>query len=176
MFEEFRGIPAHPLLIHAAVILVPLLALLAVAYALVPFVRPHIRWVLGLVALATPGAALLAKLSGDAFYLRLQNRNAVSEEYVPIIENHRSLGTLTLYWTIGLSVVTLALVYLVGPRVAAARAAAGADAPTGTVGRAGPPRAVTLALAVLAVATAAVSLYYVVRTGDAGAKAVWDGR
>ena len=37
MFEEFAGIPAHPLLVHAAVVFVPLLALAAVAYAFLPF-------------------------------------------------------------------------------------------------------------------------------------------
>ena len=50
MFEEFQGIPAHPLLLHAAVVFVPLLALATIAYAFVPFVRPHTRVVLGLLA------------------------------------------------------------------------------------------------------------------------------
>jgi hypothetical protein len=151
------GVPVHPLLIHAAVVLVPLLALLAIAYALVPFIRAHIRLVLGLLALVTPISTLLAKLSGDAFFRRLQERNMVSPEYFPKLERHQSFGTMTLYSTIALAVVTLGLVLTVGPKRSAAS------------------RAMSVGLAVLSVAAAGVSLYYVIRTGDSGAKAVWTG-
>ncbi len=165
MLEEFMGVPTHPLLIHAAVVFVPLLAILAIAYALIPFVRPQIRWVLGLLALATPICALLAKLSGDAFFARLQSRNRVSPEFFPKLQAHQRFGTLTLYATIVLALLTLALVYFVGPRVAAGRAAGGA----------GSTRVLSLVLVALSLVAAAVSLYYVVRTGDSGAKAVWTG-
>lgn len=159
------GLPTHPLLIHAAVVLVPLLAILAIAYALVPFVRSHIRWVLGLLAVATPITTLLAKLSGDAFFRRLQSRGRVTPEFIPKLEAHQRFGTLTLYATIVLAILTLALVYFVGPRVGAALAAS----------RAGSTLALPLVLAALSVVAAAVSLYYVIRTGDSGAKAVWTG-
>jgi len=165
VLEEFMGIPVHPLLIHAAVVFVPLLAILTVAYALIPLVRPHIRWVLGLLALTAPISALLAKLSGDAFFARLRSRDRVTPEFLPKLESHRHFGTLTLYATIVLAILTLALVYFVGPRVAAARAA---DA-------AGSTPVVSLVLSALSLVAAAVSLYYVVRTGDSGAKAVWTG-
>jgi hypothetical protein len=165
VFEEIMGIPAHPLLVHAAVVFVPLLAVLAIAYAVIPFVRPHIRWVLGLFALATPVAAFLAKASGDAFFERLESRGGITEEFVPTIEAHQDFGTLTLYATIALAIVTLALVYFVGPRVAAA----------GAAGRAGSSRVLSLVLGALSLVAAAVSLYYVIRTGDSGAKAVWEG-
>lgn len=158
------GIPLHPLLVHAAVVFVPLLAVLAIAYALLNFVRPHIRWVLGLFAIATPIAALLAKLSGDAFFARLNSRDQITPEFLPKLEAHREFGTLTLYATIALAILTLALVYFVAPR-AAARAAGGA----------GSSRALSLTLAALAMVAAGVSLYYVIRTGDSGAKAVWEG-
>jgi hypothetical protein len=147
------------------VVFVPLLAILTAAYALVPLVRPHTRWVLGLLALATPHCALLAKLSGDAFFARLQSRDRVTPEFIPKLEAHQRLGTLTLYATIVLALLTLALVYFVGPRVAVARAAGGG----------GSTRVLSLALVALSVVAAAVSLYYVVRTGDSGAKAVWTG-
>jgi len=155
------GIPAHPLLIHAAVVFVPLLALLTIAYGLLPVVRAHTRWVLGLLALAAPVSALLAKLSGDAFFARLQSRNRVTPEFVPTIEAHQRLGTLTLYATIVLGLATLALVYVV--------------APTGAATGAGSRRVLSLVLVALSLVAAAVSLYYVVRTGDSGAKAVWTG-
>jgi hypothetical protein len=157
VLEEFMGIPIHPLLVHAPVVLVPLLAILAIAYAVAPFVRPHTRWVLGLLALATPFAALLAKLSGDAFFGRLQNRNEITPDFFPKLEAHRHFGTMTVYATAALGLLTLALVYFVAPRATARRG-------------------LSVLLAVLTVVAAGVSLYYVVRTGDSGAKAVWTGR
>lgn len=161
MFEEFMGIPAHPLVLHAAVVFVPLLALLAVAYALVAPIRPHTRWVLGLLAVGAPVAALLAKLTGDAFFARLRSANRVTPEFVPKLEAHQDFGDLTLYAAIGLGVVALALVWFVAPR--------GAEG-----ARSG--KALTLVLQVLSVVAAAIAVYYVVRTGDSGAKAVWEGQ
>ncbi|RAO27782.1 hypothetical protein PSN13_05670 [Micromonospora saelicesensis] len=168
MFEEFMGIPAHPLLLHAAVAFVPLLALLTVGYAFVPPIRPHTRWVLALLAVGAPVAALLTKLSGDAFLERMRAANRVTPEFLPKLEAHQEFGDITLYASIGLGVVALALVRLVPPRAADADADAGAD------GR--PGRPLTLALQVLSLVAAAVTVYYVVRTGDSGAKAVWEGQ
>lgn len=161
------GIPAHPLVLHAAVVFVPLLAALTIGYAFVPPVRPHTRWVLGLLALGAPVSALLAKLSGDAFFARLQTANRVSPDYVPKLEAHQQLGNMTLWTTIGLAIVTLALVSFVAPRPRAAAADA--------AGRLGSNRALTLSLQALSLVAAGVSVYYVIRTGDSGAKAVWTG-
>jgi hypothetical protein len=166
VFEEFMGIPAHPLLIHAAVVFVPLLALAAVGYVLLPFLRPHIRLVMAGLAVVAPVSALLAKLSGEAFFDRLRERGRVTEGFIPVIERHQDFGTMTMWAAIALGVVTLALAYVVGPTGAAARTAGG---PGGT-------RVVSVALSVLSVVAAAVALYYVIRTGDSGAKAVWEGQ
>ena len=82
MFEEVFGIPAHPLLVHAAVVFVPLQILAAFAYALVPFVRHYIAWlVAGLAALA-PATALLAQESGEAFQERLVRNKTVGDELI----------------------------------------------------------------------------------------------
>jgi hypothetical protein len=166
LFEEFMGIPAHPLLIHAAVVFVPLLALAAVAYALLPFLRPHIRLVLAGLAIVGPLSALAARLSGDAFFERMRERGRVTEEFIPTIERHQDFGEMTMWTAIVLGVLTLALVYFVGPTGAALRTAGG---PGGT-------RVVSVALTVLSVLAAAAALYYVIRTGDSGAKAVWEGQ
>lgn len=170
MFEEFMGIPAHPLLVHAAVVFVPLLALLAVAYAFVPVVRRHIRWVLALLAVGAPLAALLAKLSGDAFFARMNARNAITEGFYPTIDNHRDQGTLTLYAAAVLGLLTLALVFLVAPAAPRTTSPAGGTAVATRTG------VLPIVLGVLVVAASAVSLYYVLRTGDSGAKAVWTGQ
>lgn len=156
------GIPAHPLMVHAAVVFVPLLALLAAAYAFVPKVRPHTRWVLGAIALIAPVVTTTAKLSGEAFYARLEERKRVSPEYVPKLDAHGQFGEYTLYVVLVLALLTLALVYLVPP---AAAATTGLGANT----------VLMLVLRVLVVVAGVISLYYVVRTGDSGAQAVWSG-
>ena len=44
MFDQINGLPVHVLVLHAAVVFVPLLALGAVVYALVPRWRPRMGW------------------------------------------------------------------------------------------------------------------------------------
>jgi len=43
VFEQLLGLPAHPLLLHATVVFVPLLALGTIAYAVVPRLRRRVR-------------------------------------------------------------------------------------------------------------------------------------
>lgn len=166
MFEEFLGIPAHPLIIHAPVVFVPLLALLAAAYGFIRIARSHTRWVLGLLAVVAPLSALLAKLSGDALFDRMDRRGLITEGFYPVLENHQNLGTTTMYATIVLGVLTLGMVYLVPPGYHSAGG-------TGGAGRTRVP--MVLVLRVLVLAAAVVSVFYVVRTGDSGAHAVWEG-
>lgn len=161
MPEEVLDTPIHPLLVHVPVVFVPLLAFLVAAYALVPFVRPHVRWVTGLLAVATPLGALLAKLTGDDFFDRMDAEGRITESFYPKLETHQDFGNYTLYSTIALALLTLALVYFVPPR--------GADA----VGPGGASRVRSLVLGALSVVAAGVSLYFVIRTGDSGASAAW---
>jgi len=67
MFRELFDLPAHALIVHAAVVFVPLAALAAILYALWPRVRQHIWWaVLGLGVVA-PLTAWAAVLSGQEY-------------------------------------------------------------------------------------------------------------
>jgi hypothetical protein len=170
MFEEISGLPMHPLVIHAAVVFIPLLGLAAIAYAFVPWARSHLRLVVAGLAVIAPVAAIVTKLSGDAFFDRGVARNQITEGFIPVIEEHQSFGDMTMIWTIALGVVTLALVYVVAPRtVAVGTAVAG-----GAAWRSSP--ILQWVLAGLVTVLAVVSIYYVIRTGDSGAHAVWDGR
>lgn len=157
------GLPAHILANHGPVVLVPLLAVVAAAYAFIGVVRRHTRWVLGLLAVGAPLAALLAKLTGDAFFEYLDRTDQITEAFYPMIEEHQDLGTTTLYATIVLGVLTLGLVALVPPGAPSVIA-------TGSPGR---TQILLLVLRVLTLAAAAVALYYVIRAGDAGASIVW---
>jgi hypothetical protein len=170
MFEEFSGIPMHPLLVHAAVVFVPLLGLVAIGYAFVARIRPHVRWVLAALAVIAPGAALFAKLSGDAFFDRGIARGQITEGFIPVIEEHQSFGNMTFWVTLVLGIAALALVYVVAPRAVAV----GTAVATGPAWRTSP--ILQWVLAAVVTVLALVSFYYVFQTGDSGAKAVWEGR
>lgn len=152
MFEEIVGLPLHPLAVHGAVVLVPLLALAALAYALVPRLRTRVGWAAVLLAVAAPLAAVTAKLSGEAF----QERRGLP--VVGELADHRNLGTTTMWLTIALGVLTLGL-YAVkrwggGPAAVRAWLSGG--------------------LTVLVVLAAGAAAVFVVRTGDLGSRIVWE--
>lgn len=171
MFEQLLGLPAHPLLLHATVVFVPLLALGTIAYAVVPRLRRRIRWEVGLLALVGAGSVVATRLSGDAFKARSIRKGQVSPQGLAQINQHQSSGVTTMWVVLALAAVALVLLYLVGP---AGRTAAG----DGTVAAAQPAvlRILGIVVAVAAVGLAIASLYYVYRTGDLGARIVWSGR
>lgn len=155
MFDQINGLPVHALVIHAAVVLVPLLALVAVVYAAFPRWRAKVDWAAVLLSIAAPVTAWVSKESGEELRGRLV-ASGLKGEALTTIDDHMGYGTLTVYFSLALGVVTLIMVFLTLRRK---------DRPL--------PRAATLALSVIMVALAAVSSYYVFKTGDSGAQAVW---
>jgi hypothetical protein len=155
VFDQINGMPVHVLVVHAAVVFVPLLALAAIVYAVVPRWRSKVGWAAVLLAIAAPAAAGVAKLSGDELRTRLV-ANGMKGAPLEAIDDHMGFGTLTLYYSLGLGIVTLIMVFLT--LRASARPL---------------PRAASLGLTVIMVVLAAISGYYVFRTGDSGAQAVW---
>src|SRR5512145_515321 len=83
---EITGLPLHPLVVHAAVTLIPLSAVGAVALAVVPRWRWLTRWPAAVVA-------WVARLSGGAL---LEDRPGLLEVEAlrDQIERHRGLGEL----------------------------------------------------------------------------------
>lgn len=153
VFETFLGIPLHPLLIHTAVVFVPLLVAAALVYALVPRLRQRVGWLLVGLAVIAPLCALASKLSGDAFRARLARRHA-SAALLSQIDGHRHFGTILVWLVAALGVVALLLALLPAARHG---------------------KAISLALVVLTVGLSVASAYYVFRTGDTGAHIVWNG-
>ena len=155
MLDQVNGLPVHILVLHAAVIFVPLLGLGAVVYGLVPSWRPRIGWAVGLLAVVAPVAALITKLSGTEFYNRLLSAGRVSPPGKVILDGHMENGTITFWLTLALGVVSLILVVLTtrNPRVL--------------------PKPAELGITLVLVVLAALSGYYLFETGDSGATAVW---
>lgn len=151
MFDEILGLPLHPLVVHAAVVLTPLLAVLAAAYALAPRTRPVLTWAVVGLSPVVPVSVFVAQESGEA--LEEGRFASASGKLAELIDEHAGFGTPLLLVTLALGVVALALVHVT------------------RAGRFGRPA--ELAVTALTVVLAVVALYYVVRAGHSGATAVW---
>ncbi|MFC4009532.1 DUF2231 domain-containing protein [Nonomuraea purpurea] len=158
MFDQILGLPAHPLIIHFAVVLTPLLVAVAVAYALIPRWRTFAAWAVVLLSLATPVAVFAAKESGES--LKEARFATVDGPLAGRIATHQSFATPLLLSALGLAAAALLLVYATSP----ARDSVGRD-------RFGRPATLTLSAATLVLAV--VAGYFVFRAGDSGARAVW---
>jgi amino acid transporter len=158
VLTTISGLPAHVLIIHAAVVFLPLLVVTAIAYALVPRVRRYVGWAAVLLAVGAPLFAFLARQSGQNFRARLIAQG-IPADFISKIDKHQSYGNMTFWFSLGLGVFTLLLVALT------MRSARGAAAPTW----------LTAVLSIVVIGFAIVTGIYVFLTGDSGAHTVWDG-
>jgi hypothetical protein len=155
VFDQIGGLPIHVLVLHAAVVLIPLLAVGAIVYAIMPRWRGHMGWSVVILGVVAPICAFVTRESGVKFYDRVI-RQGTSPKGRELLDEHMHFGTLTMWFTIALGVAALALTISTLRR------------PTQTL-----PRIADAGLAVVTVVLAAISGYYVFRTGDSGAHAVW---
>jgi len=140
------GLPLHPLVVHAAVVLVPLACLGALAVVLSPRARERFGWLTVAFAAAAAGAAITARLSGDAL------AQSFGAGMAPLIATHRQWGELTPWPAVALAIIL----------------------PAGLLirSRSKPAWVAAVALTVLA---AVAGLTLVALTGHSGATAVWGG-
>ncbi|MEU1888633.1 DUF2231 domain-containing protein [Micromonospora rifamycinica] len=156
MFKEFNGLPSHVLVVHAVVVFVPLLALLASAYGLVPRWRPRLDWAVAILAVATPVLAWVATETGEAFQTALKAKG-YSPELLAKIQEHSELGDILLWWTLGLGVAALLLLAVTSDRVRTPKL----------------PTWATWVLTGVVVVLSVLSSISVYLTGDSGAASVW---
>lgn len=100
--ESLFGLPAHPLVVHAAVVLLPLAAVATIVVALVPRARRHYAPVALGLALAATVAVGLAQGSGE----ELEDR--VDE--TALVEEHTEKGEQVLPWAVLTTLVAGAVV------------------------------------------------------------------
>jgi hypothetical protein len=162
-----NGLPAHVLVVHAVVVLVPLAALMAVLGAVWPAARRRL-------GVLTPLVALVALVCVP----RPTQAGEWPHEHVPespLVEQHAGYGDAVLGWSVGLFAVTCVL-WFVGVRADRHRVPEGpgrsADPVTAWATR---PWARAL-VAVVTVVVAAGSTLAVYRAGDSGARAAWQDR
>ncbi len=168
-----NGLPAHILLVHAIVVLLPLAALLLVLSALWPAVR---RKVAGPNAILAVLVVVLVPITTDAGEW-LERRVAST----PLVRTHTELGDTALY--VALPVAVLALVVWWRHRESLqAQAADTRSTGSSTVATrrrtflAPASTAVTVVIAVLSIAAAGAAWYDIYRIGDSGAQATWQGQ
>lgn len=154
---EIAGLPFHFLILHAAVVLAPLAALLAIAFALLPRWRYLTRWPTVVMAVVTLVTVWLSRLSGQSY---LDSR----PELAPLVRVHQERGEMLSLLTI-LFVVVVAVAFwgLGGP----------SGFTSGSGARTVRSPAIDRGLAVALVVASLLVLVWVILTGDAGARAAW---
>ena len=149
-FDLISGIPVHPLVVHAAVVLLPLAALALIAVFLVPRWRSTFGWLVLAGLFVGAGAAFVAKESGEALAAR-----------VGLPQEHASWGDRLPIVAILLLVV--AAIWLWPQRGSQGRG----PASTSTM---------TTVLGIIAIVLAVAVIGLTIVVGHSGAEAVWQGR
>jgi hypothetical protein len=159
------GIPAHPLVVHAVVVLLPLAAVGTLLLVARPAWRRQLGvWVL-LLAVVGVAAVPVATQTGEQLQQALGGGG-------PLVEVHEERAE-TLLLPALCFLVLLAATVLLGRRADAAAGGPGAAHALST--RADPLRRVTLVVGVLAGLAGLVVIGLVVWIGHSGSVAVWSG-
>ncbi len=148
MPESVLGLPIHPLIVHATVVIVPLAAALLVGVNLMPRLRAWAGPLPLLLAIASLVLTPLSTSSGEDLEHTMGENQA--------IEKHAELGEMLIWWAVGLVVVSGASWFL---------------ARTGRSLGTGPE----LALKVAGVLVGLGAIVQVVLIGHSGAEAAWGG-
>lgn len=146
---DILGLPLHPLVVHAAVIFVPLAALGALVVTFWRAARQRYGWLLAALAVVAGLSAIAARVTGEAF---IESMGGGS----PAAQAHREWGLLAPIPAVVLALALPALLWLERRHPEA-------------------PRPLWLAVAGLNVLAAVAGLVLILLTGHSGATAVWGG-
>ncbi|UOZ06956.1 hypothetical protein [Amycolatopsis sp. WQ 127309] len=158
--KTLNGLPAHVLLVHAIVVLLPLAAILLVVNALWPAAR---RKLAGPAAGLSVLVAVLVPITINAGEW-LQAHVAPT----PLVRDHAELGKTAAFVAIPVAILSLLVWWRHREELRGARGARTFLAPAATW--------VTVVLAVLSIVAAGAAGYDVYRIGDSGAQASWHGQ
>lgn len=154
MLETFNNMPIHPMVLHAPIVLIPLLALVAVIYAFKANWRDRMGWAVISLAVLTVLSAAVTGFSGLAMRDGMRDRG-LNDQALQGINSHGALGL----W---LSLVVVWLTLASFGMVLAVRGGRYKEKPTAFN---------ILRMVVLLFAIAAVVLMFL--TADAGGRLVW---
>ena len=158
MFDYIFGLPVHALVIHAVVVLVPLSALVAIAFAVRPTWRDALRWPLVVGGLVSGVTAWVAAESGEALQRRVTQVRA-STTNLDLLREHVEWGDRAKLICLLFMALSLAAAWFL-------------RAPDDDEPR---RRMLEVPLAILLVVAALAALITVVLAGHAGAQVTWAG-
>jgi uncharacterized membrane protein len=161
----YGGLPAHPLFVHVPVVLIPVTVVLAIVFMVKPEWLTRYGIALALVSILAMSSIFLTMQAGAALRgaLHLQGQAAKL-----ISEHAQAAHILAIVYVLFTAVLILTF--------AARRISCGMPTGLGILDELLGSSAVFSALRVVLVVVAVVTGYMVFRTGDLGAKAVWQGR
>ena len=151
------GLPVHPLVVHAAVVLIPLSAALAVLFALLPQWRWLSRWPTATLSVAVVGLGFLATSSGESLE---ESSPAVAQA----VHEHAERGDLLSWLLVGFAALVVLGAWALsgGSGLASGKGSWESRVP-----------ALEKAMPVVLVLASVAILVMVVLVGDSGARAVW---
>jgi MFS family permease len=149
-----------PLVVHAAVVLIPLTTLLVIAFGVVPGWRWLTRWPAAVASVGCVGLAFLATTSGESL---LRSNPALRE----LVRQHEERAHLLARVLIPFAVLVLLSAWTLGGSSALASGRGERKSRIPAVARAFPPLLVLAAVGIIVLT---------VLVGDSGARAVWAGR
>lgn len=165
MIEELWGVPAHPLLVHFPIVLIPILAVGAVVMAARPMWRQRFNWLLSGACATAAVSAFVAARSGESF------KEALQPSLGSVADRHAELGNqtalLAVLFLVGAVLVTaLDRWYLTRRPLSESR-----EADVGPV----LASRVTACIAMVTAIIGVVAAVWVIRTGHEGARISWLG-
>ncbi|MBA2532224.1 MAG: hypothetical protein H0V23_08980 [Nocardioidaceae bacterium] len=163
MFDEFRDLPLHPLVVHATVVVLPLIALMGVLFVM-PRLRAPLRWPLLAGALVSLALLVVTRQSGEALKESLNLGGASADA----VERHQELADQLVWILVAFAVLVVIAVIATRPTKAPPPQS------TETTSSQRREAVAQTALAVLVLITAAAVGVQTARVGEAGSKAVWN--
>jgi hypothetical protein len=161
----YEGLPAHPLFVHVPVILIPATVVTAVIFMAKPEWFSRYGIALALVSIAAMSSIFLTMQAGAALRAALH----LQGEAAQLISQHSHAAHI-------LAVIYVVFTATLIVTFAARRISGGMPTGLAIVDRPLAPTAVFNSLRVLLAVLAIAAGYMTFRTGDLGAKAVWQGR
>lgn len=159
IFDEFFGVPTHPLAVHAPVVLIPLLAVVSIVVLFRTSWRERASVPLAALAFVMVAMLFVAKESGES---AKQADNVFGN-----IDRHEELGNQT--FILGVVWLVLAIAAGVAAFLGRRNQATSLSSAAGEAGR----NQLVLVLNVLATVAVIVTTIWLIRTGHAGAESRW---
>jgi hypothetical protein len=147
--DDILGIPLHPLVVHAVVVLMPLAAVGTIAIAVVPKWRDIYGWlVLGITTIVFATVPIATRSGG-----RLRDSLTLGGPVAEKVRDHQAYGDRMIYAAAGLWLLLVVMLLL---------------------HRTGRRGGLMVLVAGLAIVAALAALVLVVLTGHSGSNAVWN--